>query len=300
MIGRRSNKKEARRSEGKGEYKKQQSYHYSARRSRTDQRFDRREFDDDAKKPSSYRFQSLPGAASALLIIGGLLYLTTLSTTARIEVQGSTEFIGDQASVQLKADSYLRQSVINRLKPFFDETKMEEALISSFPEFSEITVKTYPFRHQPVAVITFGKPTLILTNGSTLYVVSDRGTILMDATKNKPTFDTTSLPLIQDQTSVSLEVGKGALTTAQVAYVYIIKFQAEQRNVKVETMIMTGGGSELHVKYAGQTYYVKYNFFEDARKSSGAYLAMKEKIEKENITPAEYVDVRIPERAYVK
>jgi hypothetical protein len=65
-------------------------------------------------------------------------------------------------------------------------------------------------------------------------------------------------------------------------------------------MNLVVGGGELDVKHTGLSYIVKYNIYENARKSFGTFFAAKEYVERSNIHPGEYIDVRIAERAYIK
>ena len=173
-------------------------------------------------------------------------------------------------------------------------------MAEEYPEFSSIEVKTSLFRQKPVVKIRFAQPKLLLTTGSNNSIISEEGVVLADITKNKSELDTTKLTLVQDKTGVEIEVGKVALTSEQVKYIQEIIYQTNQKKLRIESLILVPGGGELNVRYAGIKYYVKYNLYEDARKSSGTFLATKTNLESKGITPTEYVDVRIPERAYVK
>lgn len=95
-------------------------------------------------------------------------------------------------------------------------------------------------------------------------------------------------------------VGSSALTSEQIEYIKILKYQAQISNLNISSMEIVAGGSELDVHYGGVSYYVKYSFFEDPRKSSGVFFATKETLDNKSEVPTEYIDVRVPQRAYVK
>lgn len=285
-------------------YKKQQSYHYSAKRSNADKLYGRSETNEDAaqtrKQDKKFGVGMLPSIAALVLIVFGGIYLVHLSSSVQLESVSSSTFVGDKAAVQKTADEYMNSSLLNRTKLTFNEEKLQKKLAEAYPGFHSITVKSYPFRQKATVSIQFSEPSVRLSTGANVYILSEDGTVLIDASRSKPSFDTSSLPLIQDQTDLAYEVGKPALTAAQVAYIRQIAFQAQQKGLTVDTMTLVPGGGELNVRYGGLPYFVKYNFFEDARKSSGTFLAMKEELERSGVKPAEYIDVRIPERAYVK
>lgn len=242
----------------------------------------------------------MPALAALLLVIIGVFYLLTLSPHAQLEINGEPRLLGDKQSVQTKIDTIISDSFLNRSKVAFNEEKINVELATAFPEFNDINVKTSLFRHNPVVTITFGEPKVLLTNGATLYVVSAEGTILLDASKDRDLFNTEKLPLVQDQSSLQFNIGKQALSAVQVRYIVEVVNQSSLKNRPIETLILSAGGGELDVRYGGKTYVVKYNLFEDPRRSVGTYIAMSEQLEAQNQKPQEYIDIRIPERAYIK
>ncbi len=66
-------------------------------------------------------------------------------------------------------------------------------------------------------------------------------------------------------------------------------------------MTLPVGTSELDVRLAGQPYSVKFNLESGtARQQAGTFLATESKLKSQNVTPAEYIDVRVDGRAYYK
>lgn len=289
------------------EYKKQQSYHYSSRRSVNDRAVNRQQvtLDDsrDSKKVSKRPLSKyLPSYAAILLVLIGLYYLFTLSSNPKITIindNSKTQLISKDL-LQKKAQDELNKSFFNKFKPTFNEDKLEKELLKLSPEIVSIEVETGVLKHNPQIKVEFSEPTALLSTGSNLYIIGSDGKVLADITKNKAGFKVDNLPLLQDQSSIPIEVSKKALTSSQLFYIQEINFQSSQKKLNVSSIIIQPGGSQLDVKYAGQNYYVKYNFFEDARKSSGVFIALKEKLDSEGTVPAEYIDVRVPERAYIK
>lgn len=284
-------------------YQRQQSYHYSAKRSSSDRLFGRGE--GEPEKPAAKvkrRARKLPSVIAVILVLAGLLYTFTLSTHADITIQGDQQLLRDRAVIQAKTDEILKSTLKNKFKFTLNEQKVNQELRSKFPEFTSVESSAPLFRHRPHIVITLSKPAALLATEKELFLLDEQGRALFDTKKDHAGdhLDLSSLPIVQDQSSHKVEPGKPALSSSQVAYIHEVRVQSESKDLKVESMIMHGGGGQLDVRYTGLAYYVKYNFFEDARKSAGTFLAMKEHLEKNNIKPAEYVDVRIAERAYIR
>ncbi len=287
------------------EYKRQQSYHYSSRRSVSDRSFNRQEVSvegEKTKNTDTSTFKKLPTYISIILVAIGAFYLLTLSTKPNIIVVNNspgTQLISKDL-LQKKAEAELKKSILNRFKHTFNEQKLESALLDLSPEISFVKVTSDALKHNPQIRVEFSEPSLLLSTGSNLYVVGSSGKVLADITKSKEGFKVDSLPLVQDNSNIEITSGKIALTSDQVKYMREIKYQTDQKQINTSTMTIVAGGSQLDVRYGGLNYYVKYNLFEDPRQSSGVFIATKEKLEQDGIIPAEYIDVRVPERAYIK
>lgn len=286
-------------------YKKQQSYHYSSSRSTSNRTFNRQEItleNENNSDGKSSILKNLPMYISVILILISVYYLLTLSLKPQITVlnnNAKTQLISKDI-LQKKANAQLSKSILYRFKPIFDERKLETELLKSSAEITNITVKTSALKHHVQIMVEFSEPSLVLSTGSNLYVVGSDGKALADITKTKDGFDISTLPLVQDQSDVIISVGKIALTSAQIDYIQQIKHQTDQKQLNTSSMAIMPGGSELHVRYGGLSYYVKYNFFEDAKQSSGVFLATREKLNADGVVPSEYIDVRVSERAYIK
>lgn len=301
----RKSKKKSQTRNPRVEYKKQQSYHYSSRRSVSDRTLNRQEvaLDGEKTKDTNVSFvKKIPTYLSIILVGIGVYYLLTLSTKPNIIVVNSnakTQLISKDI-LQKKVESELKKSLLNRFKPAFNEQKLESALLDLSPEITSVEVTSDALKHNPQIRVEFSEPSLLLSTGTNLYVVGSSGKVLADITKSKEGFNVTSLPLVQDNSNIEIKIGKIALTSDQVDYMKQIKYQTDQKQISTNTMTIVAGGSQLDVKYGGLNYYVKYNFFEDPRLSSGVFLATKEKLERDGKNPAEYIDVRVQERAYIK
>ena len=281
--------------------KQQQAYHYSAKRSNAEKSFDRSMSDDSQAKHTSSTslLESVLPMISVVFVLLGLLYMSTLSTGAQISSPEGVE-VPDEAKLQMRADELLGSSIMNRSKLTINTDKLEQQLANDFPELKEVQVSLSIIRHKPMIWVDVASPAVAIISANNQFVIGDDGTVLYKVADDKRNgLRDLDLPVIQDQSSFDIQVGKQALTEAQIAYITEVIFQLEQKGITPESLIIKGGGGELQVRPAGERYFVRFNFFEDARKSAGTFLAVKEELQGDDqIT--EYVDVRVPERAYIK
>lgn len=279
------------------DYQRPSSYHYSAKRSQSEKLFDRTK---TLRETTQKRVRHIPTFVAFFLIAGSLLYLVSLSASPQITVEDSGGLLRDRSSIEPKAQAILQNSFLNYNKITFQRDKVAAELQRSFPEFSEVAITTPIFRHRPHVAIQLAKPSVLISSGNRIYVLDESGRALFDTVKDKPTFDISGLPLVQDQSSHTIQIGKVALSSSTIAYIHEVVRQSEQKDLYIESLLLVNGGGELDVRYRGLHYYIKMNIFEDARKSTGTFIATKEKLEADNAKPNEYIDVRIPSRAYVK
>ena len=225
-----------------------------------------------------------------------------LGPEVSISTKSSETFIGNARQVESTANKHIKSSIFNRSKLFFNANDLEQKLNVKYPEFESIEVVTYPLRKNPVLLINFSQPAFKVSSNDKIYIVSKSGKAIADYSTidNQAKINELNLPLLIDLTEIDIRLGSQALTSKQADYIREIEFQTKQNDIKTSKIELAPGGGELRVYYGGADYYVKYNFFEDPRESSGAYLAINEELNKKGQTPKEYIDLRVAERAYIK
>lgn len=307
MIGRKKQKKETLGRTPNLPQHKQSTFQYSSNRSQREGVTNRSapkidgETTAKGKEFTNFftRFAKLPyilGLTVAVLIG---FYLSLISGGAKVVVEGNPLLI-NSVSTYSAATGDAANGLTGKSKFTVNRQKIEDKLKQQFPEINDVRVSTPLFSNSLKVDIQLTNPTIVMNSGVSGYIIDDRGVAVMNLDKTSPSFDILKLIQITDQSNVSLEVGKPALTSDQVNFIDEIKHQSDAKALTLETVNLLGGGGELNIKYAGLAYSVKFNLNEDARISFGTFIATKEYLEANKQSPAEYVDVRIPERAYVK
>ena len=143
------------------------------------------------------------------------------------------------------------------------------------------------------------EPIILLNSPSGSYVIDEKGraiVLLQDA----PNAQALSLVIVDDQTGLDIQTGQQALSQNDVVFIQALRQQFEASGLQVESMTLPPLAHELHVRIKDVPYVIKFNLVGDPREQAGTYLAVKQKLEQDKVTPAEYIDVRVPERAYYK
>lgn len=240
--------------------------------------------------------EKLQYGAGVILLIAGIFYLTSLDSNAQIKIEGSRSFPRDNAEYEHTVQEALKSSVFNRSKLTLNSKGLEEKVKTAYPEIRLVEVKTSLLRHRPVILVQLAEPTARLVTPSSVYVLDEEGRALFDANQQTAAFNVDQLIPINDNSGHQIDIGKPAVTELQIAYVREVIGQFKDKNILIENMKLEGGGLELHVTLKDANHFIKFSFLADARTSIGAYIALREK----NVPVSQYVDVRIPDRAYVK
>lgn len=283
---------------------KQSSFQYSSNRSQTD-RVRARTEPAVAEKKSVKRAQFLKKITQLPYIVGGIValfmifYFSALSGAPKISVPDDALLVRNIYAYQ-KTAADLTSDPSSKSKFTINRQKIEEEFEKAHPEVISAKVTTSLFSRSATLELQLTTPLILLNSGATTYVLDSRGTAVSDIAKTKAEFNTAELPLITDQSGIQIELGKPALTNEQVQFISEVRHQSNAKQLVIESMALAPGGGELNVKYQGSPYFVKYNLNEDARKSFGTFFATKEYLEQGRSIPAEYIDVRVPERAYTK
>jgi hypothetical protein len=283
-------------------------YSYRARRSEEAVNVGR-QLNREKLKPVVHKARRFLIARFGLLILliaaaASLVSVATLSPNADVlPLNSNTKadtFLRPTKVYQDAANKLLSQSIWNRNKITIDTDKVSQELVKQFPELSNASVVLPLVSHRPIIYIEPAQPTLIMVASNGAYVIDASGKAL-SSTQGLSAAKQQSLPTITDQTGFKVTVNKQALPADDVQFIRTVTAQLAAKGYQVSTITLPAAASELDVRIANQPYYVKFNLqTNDPREQAGTFLATMAELKQQNVTPAEYVDVRIDTHAYYK
>ena len=254
-----------------------------------------------AAGPIRYWLQRLGLIVLLAAVLASVANIVTLSGTARVEVlntQGGANFLHDQASYQAAADKLLAASVWNRNKITIDTGTISHDMTRQFPELAAVSVTLPLFAHHAIVYLEPAEPALVLNSGSGSYVLDTTGKALetsvkLDAATQK------QLPVVTDQSGLQVAPGQQVISSSDASFIRTVQAQLAAKQIGISGMTLPAAASELDVQLVGQPYFVKFNLqTDDSRHQAGAFLATRAQLQKQGVTPAHYIDVRVPGRAY--
>lgn len=242
----------------------------------------------------------------ALAGLGGLglvLYMLTLGEAPRIVTltsSGSTYFLEDVRVYQQTAQHTIAGSIINGNKVTFDANSVARDIKQNHPEIDTVTVGMPFFGRSPTIYIKPYTPSFILTTtDSKAFLLDVNGRSLVSASQITDTGEL-DVPTLQDNSGIEVKLGAQALPANIVSFTQAVTRILDEKGIAYSSLVLPPAASELDVFITGTPYYVKFNLQGEVMQQVGTFLATKQRLSRDKVTPGEYVDVRVPERAYYR
>lgn len=261
----------------------------------------------ETKKSSKTRSWFVPGKLlKSLLAVIGLsflaynLYLNPITSITLVKPQAPALSLGRNQDVYLKeVKNIFAKSIFNRTKITLNTQKIENEMLLKFPELETVKVIVPFVGSKPTASLKLKEISLIFSNGTQFYAVDNTGRAILTTTEF-PDLLNLGVPVLTDQSRPEITPLNYVLSKTEVQYIKTVANQLSGSNISVSEYFLPALPNELHVRLSGLKYIVKFDLKSDPRSAVGVLLAVKTKLDSDNIIPSQYIDVRVEERAYYK
>lgn len=281
------------------------SYHanrnpYDGARSRDAQRDEVKAAVSDRARRARNTGKVLIGILVATGLLAAVAYNATLRQEVSVSIAGKPEerlLLQDAQVYQDAAQRILAQKPAHRTKLTIDTDGISRQLLQDHPELLAADValplvgRTPSLRLQPAPVAA----RLVASNGQS-YVLSSDGRAISTNVDAAPA----SSPMLTDQSGVVVSIGAQVLPRDDMRFITRLQYQVAAQDLKIESMLLPAAGRQLHVKLDSKAYVVKFSLAGDVLQQVGAYRSVQKKLDRDGVTPVEYIDVRVGDRAYYK
>jgi len=243
----------------------------------------------------------LPTLASLLLIVIIAVLCLQLSNNPKVVTvgpSGSQVFLRNRKVYEDAARAAFTP-VLNSNKLTVNTSKIVEDLQAQFPELKVVSVSLPFVGSRPVVYIQPATPKVLLVGKGGMFVLDASGRALISGNQVQD-LDALHIPVVNDQSGLTIELGKVALPSSAVSFITEVAGQLNAKGLKVSNLTLPTGSTELQVHMAGVGYYVRFNLHGNAREEAGAYIATKQYLDSNHKSAGEYVDVRVENKVYIK
>ncbi len=276
-------------------------FSYHSNRSQSERISGRTEQHRDRRAPR-FDFRNVPTWLAIIIIIGSCLYALTLTSNAKVEItsEGSVTLARDTATYQSAVDDIISQSAFSYTKLTINTESIATQLQQQFPEIESVAVSIPLLGHRPAVAIQTAQPAFLLASTrSGAYYIDAEGRVMVKA-GDIPSESVKGVVTVRDDSGIEAVPNKQLLPKDTVSFIATIINQLKAKNIPIEALILPTKPYEVQLRIQGAPYLVRFSTEEDSRQQIGTYLAVKDKLAEQGTTPAEYIDVRVGERAYYK
>ncbi len=208
-----------------------------------------------------------------------------------VVLKGSKTLSAD--SIKVEVEEYMDARPLQRNVLFTSSSELEGYLKKQHASIVAIRVSRTPFL-QIVVNITESTPALLWQTGGSSWLLGEDGRILVAAPG--PNAD---LGTIIDTAQLVVKPGQKVANAEFVSFARASLDQAKQRGLDIESLSITNTTQELAMRLKGSIL-IKLDTTRSAEEQLKAYQAAVETAQREGKKITEYVDVRIPGRAYYR
>jgi hypothetical protein len=235
-----------------------------------------------------------PGTASVvvgLVVLLGLVYVALFSAALgvnQITVQGASENRLEQIRTDASDAAETRFGpLVSRSLLVLNESAMTDRIKQAQPDLDTVEVKKKWPNGLQITVTERGTSLAWKSNNQT-YLIDDQGTAFGLVGTDAPAV------VVEDTANVPVEIGKPVAGTSFITFVQEAKTKLEAAGIKVTGFRVPETTFELQAVTDGR-YYILFDTTRPVGNQVDALvLALK------TAKPAEYADVRVPGRVYVK
>ncbi len=247
-----------------------------------------------------HRKRRLPTLIALIIITGSILFSTTVSSQPSISlVSGQAPIYRSLEEYSDAASTILEQKLAYKTKFTINTKEIEDALLEKYPELAAVAIRLPLIGRRPTLIVEQKSPILILTTQVKSFIIDEDG-IAISELQLLATEAREGLPVVLDQSGLELTIGSQAVTSETVTFVRAVLAQITSQKLSINQLTLPPFANQLDITLKGTQYYIKTDISGDANLQIGTFLAVRDRLRKDGITPTEYIDVRVEERAFYK
>jgi hypothetical protein len=257
-------------------------------------------------KKRSKRGPSLSTVITMIIAIAILVEIIWLNTDPKIVIDVPNDaaaqlLIRSSSVYQQAAQKLLGASDSSHTKLTINTAQISAQLEQQFPELGNVSVTLPLIGHQPTIYLDpVTPPAIIYVPQAGYYLVSPSGVALSKLSSEGVA--ALKLPVITDQNIDEVTVDRAVLVPSDISFVEAIIEQFQAVKLVITQFDIPQATRELDVYMKNVPYYARFNLNDssDVDQQIGTFLATRQYLMSNHITPSLYVDAEVLGRVYYK
>lgn len=250
-------------------------------------------------------FKALLRRSGAVLVLIALLINTTLSSSVAVRVEDTASVIYHETKTYSTEISMLAsESIWQRTKMTFRSDSLEKSIRERFPEVDTATVVVPLAGRRLQATLKLSEPLVRyqLPEPAKTGIIGSNGLLLFQADTATVSSRFADLPLLE-LTDIVVPLGQQALTTDEADLLHLLKQEfdgSDSYRPSVKSIEMSIKKRELIIRFNNTDVYAKMTPEYEAREQVGALVATFKQLDQERKLAADYIDVRVEGRVFIR
>jgi hypothetical protein len=259
--------------------------------------------ENENEKSRGLSFSRVVNYLIAIGAVGLVVFATTLSTNPTVELRKDNAKYYEAAVYEAAASDAAKSSIFNRSKLFFQDTAFIRDMKTKFPEIS--TVKPImPLGGRDMSVIiTVSEPFAYVTSGIDTGVLNSDGVLVV---KNGQSVPGNLINLRFTEPQSNFAVGSRIMTESELNLLTMLVQEmktlqfSDSKNGSIKQVLFNVADGQMEAQLQDKPFFIKLSTFTtDGDQQVGGAVATLKQLDRENILPTKYIDVRVPGRAFV-
>ena len=225
-------------------------------------------------------------------IIIGVVFFSSIFRIDKVDVQGPNTELSQSLSGEVT--KYLKSSLAGKNWLFLDAKSLKGILQKTFTGQEDIIVEKQ-FPNKLIIKTDEQKSAIVWKTGSKKYIVSINGRVMSELQGE----NTPALTALTDGSSLPVDVGNKILSRDFVSFAIKIGDYIKAKSLGPEKIYITETTKELLVK-TNAGYEIKFNTEETPESQLKSLQATLDLLASQNKKATQYIDLRVPGRAFYK
>ncbi|MDQ3093820.1 MAG: hypothetical protein M3Q70_01420 [bacterium] len=239
--------------------------------------------------------QSLPMILLGIFVAGVFFFNLYVNDSPTIKYSSKDTLIKNENTYREGIVKSLNQSLANKTKLTINSARVENDIKTIFPEIAVVNLSVPLIGNQPVVGVQFARPVFVAKARNGDFIVGQNGKVL-DSTRSFGS----ELMTVTDASGIDYQLGQRVFIPQDIDFIEYIVSEVSAQSLEVSEFKVGISPRDILIRIGNEPYLIKLNFEHDPRSQLGSLWAVRQQLTKEGKTPAEYVDVRLGDRVFVK